>query len=142
MSKKNNGDRPTVNAADRIAVLDALANLLVRFRPKEKHYYNLIGNNDDVLMHALGCSPITYGAIMYTANVLGLKKKKNQSYDVFYVRTDRHSGWDEIASRHHLFDGLCPSCRMSAGHGYVLPPRIMIKKPLKNSGCWRVLNNT
>ena len=62
MSKKNNGDRPTPSAADRIFVQDALANLLVLFNPKEKHYYNFLGNNDDGLMHALGCGPMIYGA--------------------------------------------------------------------------------
>ncbi len=104
MSKKNNGDRPTASAADRIFVQDALAKLLVCFWPKEKHYYNFLGNNDDGLMHALGCGPLTYGAIMYTANVLGLKKKRGESCDVFYVRTDTQNGWDEMVSRHGLTD--------------------------------------
>ena len=74
MSKKNNGRNPAVNAADRVAVQDALAELLVRLRRKELHYYNFIGNNDS-LMNVLGCSPIMYGAVMYTAGILGLKKK-------------------------------------------------------------------
>ena len=106
MSKKNNGDRPTPSAADRIFVQDALANLLVLFNPKEKHYYNFLGNNDDGLMHALGCGPMIYGAIMYTANVLGLRKKRSESYDVFYVRTDVHNGWDEMVARHGLADNV------------------------------------
>ena len=106
MSKKNNGDRPTASAADRIFVQDALANLLACFNPKEKHYYNFIGNNDDGLMYALGCGPMIYGAIMYTANVLGLRKKRIESYDVFYVRTDVHNGWDEMVARHGLADNV------------------------------------
>ena len=57
-------------------------------------------------MHALGCGPLTYGAIMYTANVLGLRKKRNESYDVFYVRTDIHNGWDEMVARHGLADNV------------------------------------
>ena len=81
LSKKNNGGRPPVSPADRIAVQDALAELIVRFRSKEKHFYNLIGNNDDGLMHALGCSPIMYGAIMYTANILGLQKKRGGDFE-------------------------------------------------------------
>ena len=47
MSKKNDGRNPAVNTADRIAVQDALAELLVRLRRKELHYYNFIGNNND-----------------------------------------------------------------------------------------------
>ena len=71
MSKKNNGRNPAVNnAADRVAVQDALAELLVRLRRKELHYYNFIGNNDS-LMNVLGCSPIMCGAVMCTAGILG-----------------------------------------------------------------------
>ena len=66
MSKKNDGRNPAVNTADRIAVQDALAELLVRLRRKELHYYNFIGNNNDSLMNVLGCSPIMYGAVMCT----------------------------------------------------------------------------
>ena len=106
MSKKNNGRRPAVSTADRIAVQDELAELLVRFRGKELHYYNFIGNNDDSLMHALGCSPIMYGAVMYTANILGLKKKKCEDYDVFFVTTDNNNGWNEMVSRHRLADDV------------------------------------
>ena len=106
MSKKNNGNRPTASAADRIAVQDALAYLLVCFNPKEKHYYNFLGNNDDGLMHALGCGPMIYSAIMYTANVLGLRKKRSESCDVFYLRTDVHNGWDEMVARHGLADNV------------------------------------
>ena len=51
---------------DRVAVQDALAELLVRLRRKELHYYNFIGNNNDSLMNVLGCSPIMYGAVMCT----------------------------------------------------------------------------
>ena len=51
MSKKNNGRNPAVNAADRVAVQDALAELLVRLRRKELHCYNFIGNNNDSLMN-------------------------------------------------------------------------------------------
>ena len=76
MSKKNNGRNPAVNTADSVAVQDALAELLVRLRRKELHYYNFIGNNDS-LMNVLGCSPIMYGAVMHTAGILGLKKKKH-----------------------------------------------------------------
>ena len=80
MSKKNNGRNPAVNTADRIAVQDALAELLVRLRRKELHYYNFIGNNDS-LMNVLGCSPIMHGAVMCTAGILGLKKKKHTKTD-------------------------------------------------------------
>ena len=102
MSKKNNGRNPAVNTADRIAVQDALAKLLVRLRRKELHHYNFIGNNNDSLMNVLGCSPIMYGAVMCTAGILGLKKKKHEDCDVFFVRTDNQNGWDEMASRHCL----------------------------------------
>ena len=79
MSKKNDGRNPAVNTADRVAVLqDALAELLVRLRRKELHYYNFIGNNNDSLMNVLGCSPIMCGAVMCTAGILGLKKKKHE----------------------------------------------------------------
>ena len=78
MSKKNNGRNPAVNTADRIAVQDALAELLVRLSRKELHYYNFIGNNNDSLMNVLGCSPIMCCAVMCTAGILGLKKKKHE----------------------------------------------------------------
>ena len=91
MSKKNNGRNPAVNTADRVAVQDAaLAELLVRLRRKELHYYNFIGNNDS-LMNVLGCSPIMYGAVMCTAGILGLKKKKHEDCDVFFE--DRQPEW-------------------------------------------------
>ena len=106
MSKKNNRRNPAVNTADRVAVQDALAELLVRLRRKELHYYNFIGNNNDSLMNVLGCSPIMYGAVMCTAGILGLKKKKHEDCDVFFVRTDNQSGWDEMASRHCLADDV------------------------------------
>ena len=61
----------------RVAVQDALAEPLVRLRRKELHYYNFIGNNDS-LMNVLGCSPIMCGAVMHTAGILGLKKKKHE----------------------------------------------------------------
>ena len=82
MSKKNNGRNPAVNTADRSCCgpsvqEDALAELLVRLRRKELHCYNFIGNNNDSLMNVLGCSPIMYGAVMCTAGILGLKKKKH-----------------------------------------------------------------
>ena len=76
MSKKNNGRNPAVNTADRVHA-GRPAELLVRLRRKELHYYNFIGNNDS-LMNVLGCSPIMYGAVMHTAGILGLKKKKHE----------------------------------------------------------------
>ena len=85
MSKKNNGRRPAVRPADRIAVQDELAELLVRFRGKELHYYNFIGNNDDGLMHALGCSPMAHGAIMCSANVFGLRKARGKKCPVCFT---------------------------------------------------------
>ena len=110
MSKKNNGRNPAVNTADRVvAVQDALAELLVRLRRKELHYYNFIGNNNDSLMNVLGCSPIMYGAVMCTAGILGLKKRRNTKThccDVFFVRTDNQNGWDEMVSRHCLADDV------------------------------------
>ena len=111
MSKKNNGRNPAVNTADRIAVQDALAELLVRLRRKELHCYNFIGNSNDSLMNVLGCSPIMYGAVMCTAGILGLKKKKHEDCcccccDVFFVRTDNQNGWDEMVSRHCLADDV------------------------------------
>ena len=86
---------------------DTLAELLlVRLRRKELHYYNFIGNNDS-LMNVLGCSPIMYGAVMCTAGILGLKKKKHEDCDdVFFVRTDNQNGWDEMVSRHCLADDV------------------------------------
>ena len=74
MSKKNDGRNPAVNTADcrAIAVQDALAELLVRLRRKELHYYSFIGNNNDSLMNVLGCSPIMCGAVMHTAGILGV----------------------------------------------------------------------
>ena len=96
MSKKNNGRNPAVNTTETqnmIAVQDALAELLVRLRRKELHYYNFIGNNNDSLMNVLGCSPIMYGAVMHTAGILGLKKKKHEDCDVFFVREDRQPEW-------------------------------------------------
>ena len=94
MSKKNNGRNPAVNTADRIAVCrtPCLAELLVRLRRKELHYYNFIGNNNDSLMNVLGCSPIMYGAVMHTAGILGLKKKKHEDCDVFFCE-DRQPEW-------------------------------------------------
>ena len=106
MSKKNNGRNPAVNTADRVAVQDALAELLVRLRRKELHCYNFIGNNNDSLMNVLECSPIMCGAVMCTAGILGLKKKKHEDCDVFFVRTDNQNGWDEMASRHCLADDV------------------------------------
>ena len=86
---------------------DALAELLVRLRRKELHYYNFVGNNNDSLMNVLGCSPIMYGTVMHTAGILGLKKKKHEDCDVcFFVRTDNENGWDEMASRHCLADDV------------------------------------
>ena len=89
MSKKNNGRNPAVNTADRmnVAVQDALAELLVRLRRKELHYYNFIGNNNDSLMNVLGCSPIMYGAVMHTAcGHLGFEEeKKHEDCDVCFL---------------------------------------------------------
>ena len=89
-------------------VQDALAELLVRLRRKELHYYNFIGNSNDSLMNVLGCSPIMYGAVMHAAGILGLKKKKQHEdcCDVFFVRTDNQNGWDEMVSRHCLADDV------------------------------------
>ena len=92
MSKKNDGRNPAVNTADRIAVQDALAELLVRLRRKELHCYNFIGNNNDSLMNVLGCSPIMHSAVMHTAGILGLKKKKHEDHDVFFCE-DRQPEW-------------------------------------------------
>ena len=47
-----------------------------------------------------------YGAVMYTANILGLKKKKCEDYDVFFVTTDINNGWNEMVSRHRLVDDV------------------------------------
>ena len=72
---------------------DALAELLVRLRRKELHYYNFIGSNNDSLMNVLGCSPIMCGAVMCTAGILGLKKKKHEEdCDVFFCE-DRQPEW-------------------------------------------------
>ena len=93
MSKKINGRNPAVNTADRVAVQDALAELLVRLRRKELHYYNFIGNNNDSLMNVLGCSPIMYGAVMCTAGILGLKKKKHEDCVRCVFCEDRQPEW-------------------------------------------------
>ena len=53
-----------------------------------------------------------YGAVMCTAGILGLKKKKHEEDcvrrhdDVFFVRTDNQNGWDEMVSRHCLADDV------------------------------------
>ena len=87
-----------------------LAEPLVRLRRKELHCYNFIGNNNDSLMNVLGCSPIMCGAVVHTAGILGLKKKKHTTTkthcDVFFVRTDNQNGWDEMVSRHCLADDV------------------------------------
>ena len=46
------------------------------------------------------------GAVMCTAGILGLKKKKHEDCDVFFVRTDNQNGWDEMVSRHCLADDV------------------------------------
>ena len=59
-------------------------------------------------MNVLGCSLIMYGAVMHTAGILGLKKKKTRRRPrcVFFVRTDNQNGWDEMVSRHCLADDV------------------------------------
>ena len=111
MSKKITAAIPrSTPRRHRVAVQDALAELLVRLRRKELHCYNFIGNNNDSLMNVLGCSPIMCGAVMHTAGILGLKKKKQHedcARCVFCeLRTDNQNGWDEMASRHCLADDV------------------------------------
>lgn len=69
----------------RAVARNAIANHLRSFGGTEHHYYNIIGDNDDSLLHVFGTDAYVYHAAMLVAGLIDFRKVRNEQRYHLYV---------------------------------------------------------